>query len=138
MVKGSNLSARLITGSWLLWQLTLLGVVGCAGDDSADEAEARKPDTGYGKGQPAPTVRTCTEFCARIGDCAAALCNEDTKSTRYDALEDALVFQCEGMCDESELNTQITETQWQCLFVDSCRQAIDYDDCHAGASYFCN
>jgi hypothetical protein len=42
------------------------------------------------------------------------------------------------MCDESELNTQITETQWQCLFVDSCRQAIDYDDCHAGASYFCN
>jgi hypothetical protein len=37
-----------------------------------------------------------------------------------------------------QLNTEITETQWQCLFVDSCRQAIDYDDCHTDASYFCD
>jgi hypothetical protein len=116
----------------------LLGV-GCGGGDDDDEAAARKPDTGYGTGQVVPSPRSCDALCTRLGDCAAALCNEDTHSTRYDALGDLLASQCMVMCSESAVATQFSADQWQCLFQKSCRQAIDYDECRTGgASYTCS
>jgi len=65
-----------------------LGLLACSG--GGDDDEPRKLDTGYGKGATVPNPRTCTDLCARLGDCAAQLCNEDTHSTRYDALGELL------------------------------------------------
>jgi hypothetical protein len=118
----------------VLCVLAALGVLGCGDDEGGDE---RKPDTGYGAGAPVPSPRTCTDLCVRLGDCATALCNEDTNSTRYDALESALVDDCELTCSESLVNSEFSEAQWTCLFESSCREVFDYDECRAGGSYFC-
>ena len=118
--------------------LSLLGVLGCAGDDDDAAPAPRKPDTGYGAGQPVPDPRTCTDFCTRLGGCSATLCNEDTKSTRYDALAELIVSACEAQCTDTIVNSNITAQQWQCLFQSSCRQVLDYDTCATGSSYFCN
>jgi hypothetical protein len=116
----------------------LVCVAGCGGGDGNDDnPPARKPDTGFGAAQPVPAPPTCTDLCTRLADCSAALCNEDTGSTRYDGLADILSANCDAMCADSSL-TKITAAEWQCLFQSSCRQAIDYDTCGTGASYFCN
>jgi len=110
----------------------------CSGGGGDDDDDERKPDTGYGKGATVPTPRTCTDLCERLADCAAQLCNEDTKSTRYDALKELLASQCDAGCTDDVVNSKITADQWQCLFQSSCREAIDYDTCHTqGASYTC-
>jgi len=116
----------------------VLAAVACsgAGDDDDDDAKARKPDTGVGAHQIAPEVHGCEELCSRLGDCAEALCNEDTQSTRYTGLGDLLADQCVSTCDQMTVDTRITPTQWACLFEKSCRQAIDYDDCHTGGAYY--
>jgi hypothetical protein len=116
----------------------LLGV-GCGGGDDDDEAAARKPDTGYGTGQAVPDPRGCDALCRRLSDCGATLCNEDTHSTRYDALRELAAAQCMAACNESTLNTELSVDQWQCLFQKSCRQALDYDECRLGGAYYnCN
>lgn len=118
---------------------TLLSATACAGDDSSDPPP-KKPDTGYGKSEPVPPTQTCVDFCARAGECAEALCNEDSHSTRYTGLGDVLGSICEGQCSDSIVSTKITAAEWQCMFQDSCRQAFDsaYDSCHTQASYTCN
>ena len=128
---------RVKFGRALLGALVLVAV-GCGGGgDDDDGAEARKPDTGVGKNEVPPNPRDCYALCARLADCAEALCNEDTHSTRYTGLGEVLAIQCEVKCDQSLLD-KFTADQWQCLFEKSCRQAIDYDDCRTGgASYSC-
>jgi hypothetical protein len=128
-----------------LWKVGLgiavvctLGVAGCSGGGDDDDEEAKKPDTGYGAAQVVPATRSCNDFCARAGECAAALCDEDTKSTRYDALQDLLASACDAQCSDSVLQSNVTAENWQCLFQSSCRQAFDYDTCHTQASYYCN
>jgi hypothetical protein len=127
------------TQTLVMTSVILVAAAGCGGGgDDDDDAAARKPDTGYGTGQPVPDPRSCAELCNRLGDCAEALCNEDTHSTRYDGLGELLASQCTATCDESLVDTKLTADQWQCLFQKSCRQAIDYDDCRTGgASYSC-
>jgi len=115
---------------------TLLVVSGCGGDDS--DAPPRKPDSGYGKSEPLPAARTCTDLCTRAADCAEHLCNEDSHSTRYTGLGDILELNCEGACTDSLVNSNITASEWQCLFQDSCRQVFDYDSCHTKSTYTCN
>jgi hypothetical protein len=125
-----QLIARIVVG---------LALLGCAGGGDDDEAaEPRKPDTGYGKGATVPSPRTCTDLCTRLGECAGQLCNEDTRSTHYDGLGELLALQCEAGCDETLVNSKLTAEQWQCLFQSSCREAVDYDVCHAQGSYYCN
>jgi hypothetical protein len=116
--------------------LSVIGLVGCGGGDD-DETPPRKPDTGYGKGEPVPATPSCADLCSRIGDCAVALCDEDTKSTKYDPLLDDLIQACLGSCSESNL-AAVTSAQWNCYFTDSCRQVFDYAACPGGGSYFCN
>lgn len=128
---------RLGTGMALVCTLAVVGCGG-GGDDDDDDDNAKKPDTGYGAAQTVPTTRSCVDFCARAGDCAAQLCNEDTNSTRYDALADLLASLCEGQCTEATLQSNATDSEWQCYFQSSCRQVFDYDTCHIQASYTCS
>ena len=115
----------------------LVGVVGCSGDDDSGNAPPRRPDTGYGVGAMAPSPPTCDELCARLGDCAEHLCNEDSHSTRYDGLGDLLSSVCSSNCTASTV-ASVTPAQWQCYFADSCRQVFDYAECPGGGSYNCH
>lgn len=115
---------------------TLLVATACGGDDSNDPP--RKPDSGYGTSQPLPAARTCSDLCARVADCAEHLCNEDSHSMRYTGLGDFLDETCESACTDSLVNSNITASEWQCLFQDSCRQVFDYDTCRTQSSYSCN
>jgi hypothetical protein len=129
---------RLKFGRALTGALVLMAVACGGGGDDDDDAVARKPDTGVGANASVPDPRECEALCYRLGDCAEALCNEDTHSTRYTGLGDLLGSQCTSMCNPSLLE-KFTPDQWQCLFQKSCRQAIDYDDCHTGGAYYtCN
>jgi len=97
------------------------------------------PDTGYGANTPVPATTTCTDYCTRAADCAAHLCNEDTMSTTYTALEPLLLLACEsGVCNATVL-AQLTPANWQCFFQSSCRQVYGENTCHvANACYSCN
>jgi len=116
--------------------LLVLAAVACSGGGDDDDEPARKPDTGVGAHQAVPELHTCQALCARLGDCAEELCNEDTKSTRYTGLGELLATQCAVTCDQATVDGRITPTQWTCLFEKSCRQAIDYDDCNTGGAYY--
>ncbi len=129
----SNVSLARAFG--LLCVVSLLGPAGCGGGDD-DGAPPRKPDTGYGKGETAPSPPTCDALCARLGECGAELCNEDTNSTRYDALAEVLTTQCNASRTAATI-AQVTDAQWQCYFGDSCRQVFDYAECPGGGSYYC-
>ena len=122
-------------GSDRLLMRLALGVaavaIGCGGEES------RRPDTGYGAGQPAPAMVTCANVCARFADCMVALCNEDTRSTRYDLAENGLALDCEARCTDAELQLASAVT-WACYFESSCREVVDYSICQPGASYYCN
>ncbi len=116
--------------------LALPGLAGCGGD-ADDDTEARKPDSGYGAAQTAPTVRICTDFCTRLADCGRALCVEDTHSERAEGVDEVVYGQCSAQCTDSVLNSNLTAQQWDCLFQSSCRESIDYDECKVGATYRC-
>jgi hypothetical protein len=119
-----------------MWIVVLLALVGCGGGDNESSGTPKKPDTGYGKAQPVPAPPTCVDLCNRLGDCAMTLCDEDTHSTRYEGTSTFIADECEAGCTDDKLKA-ITQAQWQCFFVDSCRQVFDYDSCQAQASYFC-
>jgi hypothetical protein len=125
---------------WLtvLASATLLGAAGCGSGDGDKDSAPPKPDTGYGKAALVPSARTCTDLCTRAADCAEHLCNEDSHSSRYTGLGDILDVQCESMCTDALVNSNITTEEWQCLFQDSCRQVFDYDTCNTQSSYYCN
>jgi hypothetical protein len=119
--------------------LLALCVVACGGSDDEDDEKQRKPDTGYGAGLSVPSPRTCQDLCSRLGDCAAALCNEDHDTTQYSSLEDILNSQCLASCDDSIVNsTEVTDAMWSCMFESSCREVFDYDECNASGSYYCD
>ncbi len=109
--------------------------IGCGSSDAP-----RKPDTGSGAGLAPPATMNCTDFCQRVSDCAAILCDEDSMSMKYAVLGDVLAPQCEAMCTDSLLQMKFTTSQWQCIFESSCRQVIDssYDVCHEMSSYSCH
>jgi hypothetical protein len=110
--------------------------IGCGSSGSGP----RKPDTGYGAAQSVPATVNCNDFCQRLASCAADLCDEDSMSTRYEALAEVLLQPCDASCTDALLQSKISSTQWQCLFSSSCREAVDasYDACNVMASYSCN
>jgi hypothetical protein len=95
------------------------------------------PDSGYGRGAPVPPIETCADLCQRSADCFEHLCDEDTMSTRYDALGSILADQCMSTCTDALLQQKITPAAWQCLFQSSCRQVFESDVCHDMATYKC-
>ncbi len=110
----------------------LAATLGCDGEE-------RKPDTGYGANQPVPATMTCTDLCTRLVDCVVTLCNEDTRSTRYDALKTAFFADCvDNGCVDADLQSGTTATVWSCLFQSSCREVYDYAICERGAYYYCS
>lgn len=121
MVKGG--------GQWLL-AFVFPAVVGC-GSDGSD-------DSGYGANQPVPATIKCSELCDRLANCVVQLCNENTSSTNYDGLELDLVAQCKLGCTDAAVQSKLTVAQWQCLFTDSCREAVEHDSCMSDASYTCD
>jgi hypothetical protein len=99
---------------------------------------AGHPDTGYGAGQPAPATPTCAALCERSADCLVTLCDEDTMSTRYEALRSLVAGQCNATCTDALLQSMATGNSWRCLFESSCRQVYEQDLCAAHASYHCS
>lgn len=114
--------------AWLLASFTV--ALGCGGDGSG------RPDTGYGASQPVPMSVNCQDFCARVADCGAALCDEDTHSMRYAGLMSLLASECQTACTDALL--QALTAKWQCLFQSSCRQVFDYDKCDSNGRYSCS
>lgn len=120
-----------------LWgRVVILGlgialVCGCGGSD-----EPPVPDSGYGEKQAVPAI-SCDALCAREGDCAEHLCNEDTNSTRYTGLGSLIAGLCNAQCSESLLASRVNAQTWSCMFESSCRAAVADDVCHIQASYQC-
>jgi hypothetical protein len=107
-------------------------LAGCGGSSSGH------PDTGYGANQPVPTTVSCAALCQRSVDCAGDLCDEDTNSTMYLALEPLLLSECQASCSDAQLQSQISSTAWTCLFTDTCRQIFGENSCNVpNASYKC-
>lgn len=96
------------------------------------------PDTGAGAHQPVPAVEHCADLCQRFGDCAVILCNEDTKSTRYQTLGDAIVADCMFTCSDATVMTLVAPDKWTCFFESSCRQVFEYHSCDGDAYYRCS
>jgi hypothetical protein len=97
------------------------------------------PDTGYGANKPVPATVNCTDFCTRLADCGADLCNEDTMSTSYTALVPILVSECESSACNASVLAMITPANWQCYFQSSCRQVFEHNACQVSpSSYTCN
>ena len=109
-------------------------MLGCGGSDSPP----RKPDTGAGAGLTPPATENCADLCQRLGSCVVTLCNEDTMSTRFDGFDTLLAEQCTASCTDAQVQSGISASSWQCLFVSSCRQVFDYDTCHAMSKYNCS
>jgi hypothetical protein len=111
----------------LAWIFVL---VGCGSDE--------KPDSGYGANTPIPPTRTCDALCERLADCAVALCNEDTSSTKYEGLRSALKDSCELNCTDAAVQSELSAEEWTCIFTDTCREFADYDACMVDGSYTCD
>lgn len=107
-------------------------VVGCGGGSDGH------PDTGYGANQPVPATETCVDLCQRLADCAGDLCDEDTNSTRYLDVESLLATSCESTCTDSQVQSAISSTTWQCIFQGTCREVFGEDSCHAMSHYNCS
>ena len=109
---------------------SLLAALGCGGSDG-------HPDTGAGAGQPVPPTVNCADFCHRLSTCGVTLCDEDTQSMQYDALQGLIEAQCNSTCDSS-VEAMIDPAAWQCLFQSSCRQVLEHNACKVNpASYRC-
>jgi len=126
-------------GRWSgLSSVRLLGLVAGVGLALAGCDSAGHPDTGYGAGPVAPTPLNCMALCERSADCLVALCDEDTMSTRYEAIRSPVTSECEASCTDALLQSMATGNSWRCLFESSCRQVYEHDVCAAHASYRCN
>jgi len=108
-----------------------------AGCGSSGGSNGGHPDTGFGANQPIPATETCTAFCQREVDCGIELCDEDTGTTTEQQFHSLLISECESLCTDSLIQSNVPSTAWSCLFTDSCRQVYGADACHVGASYSC-
>ena len=103
------------------------------------DGTAAHPDTGYGLGQPVPSTENCTDFCARLSDCAVHLCDEDKNTTTYLGMSSLLDSECMTGCTDAMLVSKIGSVQWSCLFEKSCRAVLGENVCSVpNASYTCN
>jgi hypothetical protein len=108
----------------------IVALVGCGADFHTD--------SGYGANTPVPPMRTCVALCERLADCAAQLCNEDTSSNDYDFLRSDLAFACTANCNDANVQIGLSAEEWTCMFTDSCREVVDYDECMIDATYTCD
>ncbi len=111
--------------------LLLTAALGCSQDGPGH------PDTGVGANQAVPATIDCLDFCQRLSTCITELCDEDTSSTRYDAYTDLLMQSCESTCTEATLTASISQANWQCTFVESCREVLEESAC-GPSSYHCS
>lgn len=98
----------------------------------------RHPDSGYGANTPVPSMRTCEALCARMADCFVQICNEDTSSNDYDGAEDVLTYSCSSGCNDADVQSHFSDADWACIFMDSCREFVDYDACDLDVTYTCD
>jgi hypothetical protein len=127
------MSVREVTMRGRLWLVgSVLFLLSCGG--SSDGGEKEHSDAGAGA--PVPAEKTCTDLCKRIGDCVEILCNEDSMSSRYNGLGGLLATSCVGTCTSTNAEN-FNDTQWECLFTNSCRDVFGQDACGAGGSYSC-
>ena len=119
---------------WCGW--ITLGMImvagGCGGGSNTH------PDTGYGADQTIPAVITCADFCQRSSDCLVDLCDEDKNTTEFQALQYPVMEDCESTCTDALLQTNFTQSEWSCLFQQSCREVLQDDVCHVQATYNCS
>jgi hypothetical protein len=99
---------------------------------------AGHPDTGAGANKTPPAVETCVDLCQRLADCVVTLCDEDTSSTRYDAIHDPVASSCVAPCTDAQIQSKVTPDMWSCIFKSSCRQVFQDDVCHGMSHYSCN
>ncbi len=95
-------------------------------------------DDDYGRTTP-PDEHTCATTCARLAVCMVYLCNVDTNSEDYSGLESFLEDDCTSSCDEDKLADALAEDPdaFDCMFEESCRNYLGYDDCNVDARYSC-
>jgi len=116
--------------------IIVAGIVTALGACSST-ADGRQ-DTGYGAGQTAPVTENCTNLCQRVADCGVHLCDEDKSTTAYLGSLSLLENACESSCTDAQITANISPTQWQCLFHDSCRMVLGNNSCGtANTSYTC-
>ena len=108
-----------------------LMALGC--DDSAEHA-----DTGFGGDAAVPAAIDCTALCQRSADCIVDLCDEDSNSTKFAGIGEAVKESCLNTCSDSELEAVTTQASWDCLFKSTCRQAFGENVCNANARYSCS
>lgn len=94
-------------------------------------------DTGVGANQPVPATIDCADFCQRIATCSAELCDEDTGTMNYDGLVELLQQECEMACTDATLTAKLSPANWQCTFVQSCREVLQDSACGQASSYSC-
>jgi len=113
----------------LLVAASTAAALACGGDRIEDD---------YGRTTP-PEEHTCATTCARLAECMVYLCNVDTNSNDYSGLEGFLEDDCVSTCDEDALTDALAEDPeaFDCMFEESCRDYLDYDDCHVDARYSC-
>jgi len=128
-----TIRALLVLAHFIVLAVSMAGTA-CSGSASG---KPNHPDSGYGKEIVTPSSINCTDFCNRMGDCAAHLCTEDTGSAAYAGISGLVVQECGMTCVDSQLSAKMTKDQWTCLFQSSCREVFDYDNCHANSSYYC-
>jgi hypothetical protein len=107
----------------------LVMLIGCGSDDPAD--------SGYGANQEVPAQINCNDMCRRLVDCTFQLCDEKTNSTNYDDLQAGLYFDCTDACTDASLTT-IDDSEWSCMFVETCREVLEHDSCNVAAHYTCD
>ena len=107
----------------------ILAALGCGSDGH--------PDTGAGAGQTPPATENCVDLCQRIADCFVILCNEDTQSTRYEAVRTIAATECQTTCTDEAVMSRFSPAAWQCTFLSSCRQVLEDAACIRPSTYSC-
>ena len=119
----------------LLHAAVLATLVSCLGGCGGTPEHV---DTGYGVSQSVPKTVNCTDLCQRLSNCTVNLCDEDRNTTQYLEMESQLDGSCAIGCDNATLASQVTSSQWTCMFDKSCRAVFSHDACGVpGAFYKC-
>jgi hypothetical protein len=105
---------------------------------AACDSDDGHPDTGAGANEPVPPTENCPDLCDRLAACVVVLCDEDSASTKYSAIEPGIRASCMASCNEAQVQSTFTSTTWSCLFQSSCRAVFGNDTCHAMSHYNCS